>query len=754
MHYKVTVLGLVQGIGFRPFVAGLADKLNISGSVRNSGGIVTVDLFCDKAVAELFVTELKTGCPAGGRVDEVRVEEIGQQPESDSDKSDVTMDSPAKSPTGFFIVESENEGADTVPFIPADLCTCKDCEAELKDKNNRRFRHPFISCVNCGARYSIIEALPYDRPRITMKDFELCPKCEKEYTTLGDRRHHAQTIACKTCGPQLKVEGSTEGIFALKDIGGFHLCCSPYDEAAVASLRAMKGREAKPFAVMFPDVAMIREYCHVNEKEEELLTSTARPVVLLERKDESDVVLDLMCEAVFGRSSYMGAMLPCNPLQIMLVEERGPLIMTSANTAGGSMIIDDDAMREWMAAHSTLTGVTVPVGLVGHDRPILTPLDDSVVMVVKDKPLFIRRARGYVPNPIDLECPKNIFAAGADLKGTFCHVQDGRACLSGPAGDLEEQDSLLVYEKEKKRMRFLFGFKPETFVTDLHPLYQSVRLTEADNPNDITGVQHHKAHVASVIAEHKLKGEVLGVAFDGTGFGEDGCIWGSEFFLGREASFERVGHLSYVKLSGGDEGARNAANSMYGYLADAGYLEAKSKAVESDKLELTMKANDLNSNRVTSSSMGRLFDAVSAYLGVCDYNGYEGQAPMELEYVAFRAKADKMEVPKLHIPVRQSVGVAAELFHQMDEATEAGFSVEQTALGFHYAVAEYIVEMARLHGAKQGALSGGTFCNRILLEKTIELLTAENIKVYHNEQVPTTDAGLCLGQAWLASRFE
>ena len=729
MQKKITIEGLVQGIGYRPFVAETARKLHISGNVKNSGGIVTIQALGDEVDVYSFIATLKTNCPIGGRVDKVSVSDLPTDEFLDYDD--------------FLIVSSDDVGIDKVPFIPADLCTCEDCKRELKTSYNRRFKHPFISCVNCGPRYSIIEALPYDRPRITMKDFKLCDECHSEYVTYGDRRHHAQTIACPNCGPKIKIEGSLEGVFALKDIGGYHLVCSPYDESAVTSLRAMKGRESKPFAVMFADVNQIKEYCQVNELEEKLLTSSARPVVLLNRKNESDSQWDKMCDSVFGKSPYMGAMLPCNPLQIMLVEERGPLIMTSANTSGGSMIIDDGKMREWIAQKAKHSDVTVPVGIISHDREILTPLDDSVVQVVNDKPLYIRRARGYVPNPIDIDTDERIFAAGADLKVTFFYVQDGRAYPSGPAGDLQEQDSIAVYNLEKERMKTIFGFKPDKYVVDRHPLYFSV--SQINEPK--IKVAHHKAHVASVIAEHHLLGDVLGVAFDGTGFGDDGTVWGGEFFLFTEKDIKRVGSLKPVLLTGGDQGAKNALSSMYGYLADARYLKSKSTVVEMDKLTLTIKANEMKINRVKSSSMGRLFDAISAYLGICDNNGYEGQAPMELEYVASMAEC----AAKLSIPVENNQGVASALFEQIDNALKV-HSVAEVALGFHYAVADFILQICQQNSPKQVVLSGGTFCNRILLSRTEKILESAGFSVYHNEQVPCTDAGLCLGQAWLCAR--
>ncbi|MBR5636935.1 MAG: carbamoyltransferase HypF, partial [Pseudobutyrivibrio sp.] len=652
MTRKYIIKGLVQGIGYRPFVAKIADELHIDGWVRNTGGIVTVLASGNDEQLDGFFKKISTEVPTGGFVTSIDVVDVD---ESDLEK-------------GFKIIESDNDVADNLPLIPADIATCDECKRELFDKSNRRYGHPFISCTICGPRYSIIEKLPYDRDTITMADFDMCPDCESEYTGKTDRRRHAQTIACKSCGPKLKfirlkckntdniinseyvdnyVENYNEndldgeisasvtlipsgGILAIKDIGGYHLACNPFDENAVAALRVMKHREAKAFAVMFEDVAQVRKYCYVNDKENKLLESSARPIVLLERKEGASLAANVCLT-----SPDIGAMLPCNPVQMMLVRECGPLIMTSGNASGDVLEIDNDRMRDWLQERvdSGELGDT-PVAILNHNRRILRPMDDSVMKVIAGRQQFIRRGRGHVPNPISVDISGEIFAAGGDLKSSFCYVKNGLAYVSQYLGDLESVSCQKFYKNEMAAMERIFGFKPEWVVTDLHPGYFSRKMGEAladERGLKFKQVQHHKAHVLSVIAEHNLQGPVLGFAFDGTGFGEDGTIWGSEVFVWNgSGKLEQLAHLKPMKLIGGDEGAKNCDTILAGML-HGNRLE---NLIDNDNKGLIIAAIDKNINSVTSTSMGRLFDAVAAMLDICHYNSYAGQAPIELENVA------------------------------------------------------------------------------------------------------------------------
>ncbi len=773
MIRKYTIKGLVQGIGYRPWVAKLADELNIEGYVRNTGGIVTVVAVGDESKLDELKNRLSKDVPTGGFVTSIDEEEL----------ADVKLPEAHQ----FKIVESDSDVKANLPLIPADICTCDNCKEELLDPNNRRYLHPFISCTICGPRYSIIERLPYDRDTITMGDFKMCPECAKEYTGKLDRRRHAQTIACKECGPRLsfeQVSGEAKamdlsqlseqakklytdlkldnpefaraidviaagGILAVKDIGGYHLACNPFDEQAVASLRTLKHREAKAFAILFPDVDSIRDYCEVNDQELEILEGPARPIVLLKRiYDNKKKLADNVCLT----SPSIGAMLPCNPVQILLAEILGPIIMTSGNASGDVLETYDDKMLNWLKerAASKELGDT-PIGILSHNRRILRPMDDSVMKVVCGRQQFIRRARGYVPNPISVENSLELFAAGGDLKSSFCYVKNGLAYVSQYLGDMESVSCQHFYQNEKAAMERIFGFAPEVMAVDKHPGYFSRRVGEeaaANNNLKAAEIQHHKAHVAEVIAEHKLKGPVLGFAFDGTGYGDDGSIWGSEAFIWDGISqMNRIAHLKPMKLIGGDEGAKNCDTILKGMLHNYGMQLTDEDSMEQ---QLIKAAIDNNINTVISTSMGRLFDAVSALLDICHYNSYEGQAPIELENIATLTD----EVYPLTI---DEGGDTKKLFGDIVYAISNGVDKSQLARGFIVAVSDYIVKIAqsnkdKLDDKKQIALAGGTFLNRILLEDVIGKLEKAGFNVYTAEQLPPGDGGICLGQAYLLSR--
>ena len=766
MTNKFIVKGLVQGIGFRPFVAKLADELNIDGWVRNTGGIVTILASGEEPSVNLLLSRIKSEVPTGGSITDIQVETVEAH----------------TAYSGFTIIESDRDEQANLPFIPADIATCDNCKKELFDIRNRRYLHPFISCTICGPRYSIIESLPYDRDTITMSDFQMCNECSKEYTGKLDIRRYAQTIACKNCGPKLEFKAigdyagkvaknnvhrmftgeffenlkeqaprlfeaieliNNGGILALKDIGGYHLACTPFDYHVVESLRNLKHREAKAFAVMFEDVEQIMEYCFVNEHERKLLESPARPIVLLRaKKDVQNPLADNVCL----NSPNIGAMLPCNPLQMIMLKALGPLIMTSANASGDVLETNDESMIHWMEERALLNeNLQLPLGVLSHDRRILRPMDDSVMKVVCGRQQFIRRARGFVPNPIPVEVTEEIFAAGGDLKSAFCYVKNGLAYVSQHLGDMESVSCQSFYKNEKLAMERIFGFEPDNVVVDKHPGYFSKsenNVYAIQNNIPIYEIQHHKAHVASVIAEHNIKGKVLGFAFDGTGYGDDGTIWGSETFLFDEAGkSKRVAHLTPVKLIGGDEGAKNCDTILTGYLHHYGLDSYDSNPNNN----IICAALDNNINSVVSTSMGRLFDAVSALLDICHYNSYEGQAPIELENLAAKASEDY----KLKIAID---GDCRGLFKDIVNAIEKGVDKSTLARGFIYAVADYIVEVAKKNNVKQIALSGGTFLNTILLEKTISMLEEAGFEVYIGQQLPPGDGGICLGQAYLASR--
>ncbi len=692
MTQKLTFHGIVQGIGFRPAAQRIAKELDIKGQVKNSGGNVKLIISGEKQALDEFVRRLIT-------LFNIKKYDIENTDHAEFDS--------------FKIVHSTND--DDTPFLTPDLATCRDCEAELTDKNNRRYHHPFISCVNCGPRYTVINKLPYDRENITMSEFDMCDDCKTEYKSVYDRRCHAQTIACNDCGPETNISIETavkilkQGkILAVKGIGGYHLACRADKTESVKKIREIKGRETKPFAVMFSSLNEIQNYCKVNKKEKELLKSPARPIVLLEKIRDFD-------KSVCGESDYIGAFLPCNPIQIMLLDSVSPLVMTSANLSGEPIIINDNDINKF--------GVDV----LSHNREILTPLDDSVVCVVAGRTQFIRRARGYVPLSIEIDtCAKaDTLCLGGDLKAVFGFHRDKYVFLSQHFGDLDNSGVFESYKSNIKRFASLHGFKQNITAADAHPGYYSSNIYK-----NIIKIQHHKAHAASVIAEHKLKGKILAFAFDGTGYGDDGAVWGSEVFLINKNDFKRVEHLKYTKMLASDEVSKN------GRLALACYLGGN---------ELVDRALENNINTVLSSSMGRLFDAVCSLLDIKHYNSYEGECACALESAAKKADKPYNLAPSLDPAI---------ILNQIKNALNT-VKKEELALGFHMMLCNLICITAEKYRKKQSVnqivLSGGVFNNRILTSFAISALEEKGFSVYINEKVPCGDGGIALGQAYLAS---
>ena len=779
MKYKILVSGLVQGIGFRPFVAELAEAMGLAGQVKNLGGIVEIIVAGEKKAVEEFIQRLRcvgeNGELPGCRIDSLDIEEVVAYGNQNVETLGYDMDSDT-----FHIVESGN-GREAKRFLPVDLPTCDRCIAEMHDPKNRRYRYPFISCTACGPRFSIQKAVPYDRATITMDDFQMCEACEKEYTEKGNIRRHAQTIACKDCGPKLRyveiqdtfikdgkvtheflqiadeqqavseaVHALLQGkIGAIKDIGGYHFAFQPTNSQAASRLREFKNRDKKPFAVMFLNLEEVRKYCEVSEKEAALLTSSARPIVLLKKKKD-------FVPEICGESDRIGALLPCNPLQMLLLEETGPLVMTSGNRGGEPIIISEEEMVMHLG-----NGIDF---MLTHDREILTPLDDSIYQVNEDSVQLIRRARGLAPEPIRLhrKLQKDTFAAGGDLKAVFALGREDLVYLSQYFGDLEDVRCAESREAGIRHMKELLEIVPELTAGDLHPAYFSTQNTKQK-------IQHHHAHVASVMAEHGLEGKVLGVACDGTGYGTDGTIWGSEFLLCEEDKMSRVGHFSAVKLVGGDASAKQADMTLYSYM-----LEAKERgfdtsdffeACDNQKYKLQEMAWKQNINTAYSSSMGRLFDAAAALLDICHYNSYEGECAIKLEQVAHAGKQELDNMSQADVQRMQDV-VCMDCV-EIDGAWQANsvkmlvdlsrlkhqYSKEVLAYLFHHAVANAIVEMCEKIceeiGVNQIALSGGTFINRILLSKVMKGLSTNGKHVHINEKVPCGDGGIALGQMYL-----
>jgi len=750
MNLLVTVLGVVQGVGYRPFAARLAKELDIKGTVINKGGSVQIFAQGEEAALGIFIRDLSGRKPPGADVTQILTEPF----------------SPGEEFKDFQIAASTGI-TEFTPLLPTDLPMCQSCAAELSDPQNRRFGYSFISCVDCGPRYSIMESIPYDRGTITMDCFPMCPACSKEYKGEGpdDRRRHAQTISCHDCGPQLILAESGRlfhknealsrsveilskgGILAVKGIGGYQLACRPDLPAAAGSLRILKNRGRKPFAVMFPTLNSIRTLCEVSPEEEKLLLSAARPIVLL----STNSATNNFCPAVSEGSRFLGAFLPYTALHQQLTDACGPLIMTSANLSGEPILFRDEDILNIDSPYLS--------GVLYNTRKIVTPLDDSVTRVVSGKDQIIRRSRGYVPSPVILaeKTPHTIFAAGGDLKSSFCLYQKDRAYLSQYFGDMDSYEVRKNYQDNILRMQGLFHLEPDILACDLHPLYRTSAVTaEMSGKGNLRKVliQHHHAHAASVMAEHGID-SCIGVVFDGTGYGTDDAVWGGEFLVCKGAFFTREAHLDYVTLCGGDSAAKQADLAASCYLAAAGE-ELHHK--DADVIRAALLEKTLTHQ---TSSMGRLFDAVSSILGICSVNSYEGECAVKLENAAAEALAEGiLPYPLQFIITRGKDGITADpiaLFRDIARSVRQGSNRKAVALGFHAAIVRMVADLCREIRIKSGenrvALSGGVFANLLLAQQCAAELNKDGFEVFQNESVPANDGGICLGQAWICGQM-
>ena len=784
MTKRIVVKGAVQGIGYRPFISEKATEYGLSGYVKNCGASVEILVSGAESSVDSFIAMLSKEVPAGGFVLSVGAYEV-----------DSTFDSKE-----FEIIESSDLdlSAELPVFLP-DIGICDDCISEMLDPSNRRYRYPLISCAVCGPRMSILNRLPYDRNTTTMEDFVMCPSCQKDYG-IG-RRRYAQTISCHDCGPQMILciptmstdahdlanESSYEEIKAgeqsvrkaiellredkiigLKGISGYQLVCKPDAETATR-LRKVKGRENKPFAIMFSTVEEVCKYAEVSPLEKELLKSSARPIVLVKTKNEF-----VLPEEVLKGSRYIGAFLPSAGIHRLLTDELGPLIVTSANKSDEPMIIDDDIfVSTFMLCPDNVDAVLY------HKRRINMAQDDSVMFVIdvdgKEYAQFVRKARGFAPLPILIDNPqtcetnKGILAFGGDLKSSFAFGKGDRIIPSQYIGDLEDYETNKSYGKLLKEYQRIFEFRPDVIISDLHPLYMSTKIAkELVKKEELKhiGLQHHFAHIYSVMAENSLK-SAIGVAFDGTGYGPDEKIWGGEFVYCNEDQSQRSGHLSYVKLAGGDEAPKNAGNVALCYIHEC----QKRGLINSTKEvnQLLTAALDNNINTFETSSMGRLFDAVSALLGICEYNSYEGECAIMLEKAALEFEAfGEKDYPYFEFPnlpetdiIFDQIALFADLYNCYKEDR---YTVGALAYGFHMGIVDMIVkgccnmkQQITTNCSDQDfnrrvenkiCLSGGVFNNRLLLKRAAKALLEEGFEVYWNQKVPLGDGGISTGQAY------
>lgn len=792
----VRVRGIVQGVGFRPFIYRLARQHHIAGWVLNDTQGVRIEAAGTAADTAAFLAGIRSEAPSMAVIDAVEVQELAV-PGNSTVPSGEAPSSPVSSALGFRILPSP-AGEERNALISPDIATCPDCRRELLDPADRRHGYAFTNCTNCGPRYSIIQDIPYDRPKTTMGKFTMCPDCQQEYEDPADRRFHAQPNACARCGPAYSLvqlsaaaAGSVAGqgrtaasfeapqsaavlardgqaleearrliaagkILAIKGIGGYHLACDARNEAAVAALRTRKHREDKPFAVMAGSLEAVEALCRVSSEESRLLQGPQAPIVLLQKKPAANMIL--AAAAAPGNPS-LGVMLPYAPVHYLLLQPGDIWIMTSANRSDEPIAYkDEDAMERLRA---------IADAFLIHNREIAHRVDDSVLRIAAGAPRFLRRSRGYVPAPIRLAAAETeapvVLACGAELKNTFCVTKGPLAFLSEHIGDLANQATLASYEDIIVHYEKIFTLQPRLLACDLHPDYLSTgyaRQRAAREGLPLTYVQHHHAHIASVLAEHGETGPVLGAAWDGTGYGVDGCIWGGEFLLADLRGFQRLAHFSYLPLPGGGVAAREPWRQALWvmHLLYGESLEEKQPAfcrALPKGWKLLLQAVEAGLNSPLTSSAGRLFDTAAALLGLRGVNNYEGQAAVELELCAQGYDGPGQALPyeleekddSIEINVLPALQVLAE--HHGAAREEAA----RLAMDFHETMADIIAAvLARLRQRTlitKAALSGGVFQNRTLLEKTAARLAPE-FTLLLPEQVPANDGGIALGQAAVA----
>jgi hydrogenase maturation protein HypF len=746
IRWKIKVEGIVQGVGFRPHVYREAQGLRLKGFVQNRSDGVLIDVEGEEEVLTRFVERVKNAPPPLAAINSLSVEET--------------------EPAGYtdFMIEASSTLDVRETLVSPDIAICGDCLRELFDSRDRRFGYPFINCTNCGPRFTIIEDVPYDRSTTTMREYTMCKDCRAEYEDPNDRRFHAQPDCCSVCGPRVLLKDRDgkflEGraieeaaallkkghIVVVKGLGGYHLACDATDEEAVARLRKRKFREDKPFALMAGSMEQVRRHGIVSDEEEGLLTSPRRPIVLLMRRDALSIA-----SSVAPRQRYLGFMLPYTPLQHLLFSFLEiPLVMTSGNVSDEPICYEDED------AERRLHGIA-DYFLIG-ERKIYSRCDDSVTRIFGGNEYMLRRSRGYAPEPIflSIRARDDILAVGPYMKNTFCVVKDNKAFVSHHIGDLENLEAINAFESEIAHYERLFDIHPRIVAYDLHPDYPSTRYAHALTGMQRIGIQHHCAHIASCCAERGYDGEVIGVAFDGTGYGDDGAIWGGEFFIGCvETGFERRGHLRYQLLPGGDSSIREPWKMAVSYLYAMENDEVlKIRFFAERPKDMVVKMLKTHYNCMNTSSMGRLFDAVAALLGIREDIRYDGQAAIELEMIA--AQEEQGLYP---ISLAKEHGMIIidplDAIRMVLREKAQGEEVSKISARFHNGITQAAIEVCSTLRAETGigtvALSGGVYQNMYLLGRTVSMLKAQGFKVLTHQKVPANDGGISLGQAVLAA---
>jgi hydrogenase maturation protein HypF len=750
---RIIIRGAVQGVGFRPFIYRLATEMRLYGWVANSPQGVFIEVEGQKSQLDNFLLRIERGKPPHSFIQSLEFSFLD--------------------PIGFthFEIRGSHEGGAAITPVLPDIATCADCRKEIFDPKNRRFIYPFTNCTHCGPRFTIIESLPYDRIHTTMKIFEMCEKCREEYENPLDRRFHAQPNACFRCGPHLELwseEGKTlfthdealpraadairEGkVVAIKGLGGFHLVVDARNEQAVLRLRERKRREEKPFALMYPSLESVKTDCEVSEHEERLLCSPESPIVLLQRGSGNRQ--SGIASSVAPRNPYLGVMLPYTPLHDILMEQLGfPVVATSGNLSDEPICTDEHE------AVLRLHGIA-DLFLV-HNRPIVRHVDDSVVRVMMGRELMLRRARGYAPLPICLnESVSPVLAVGGHLKNTVALTAGNQVFISQHIGDLETMQAFEAFQEVIGSFQDLYQVRPEQIVCDMHPDYLSTKYAKTQDVS-LSAIQHHYAHVASCMAENQLEGRVLGVAWDGTGYGTDGTIWGGEFLLTDEAAFRRVASFRRYRLPGSEkavkEPRRAALGMLYEILGEAVFEHSDLLPVQSFTTSERMMLRQMVMRELNSpwtSSAGRLFDAVASLVGLYQKISFEGQAAMELEFAIQGKPTDEA----YSFLIREgAVGVVdwEPMVLEILDDTRKGVAISEISAKFHNTLTEIIVEISKKVGEEHVVLTGGCFQNRYLTERAVHRLGEEGFRPYWHQRVPPNDGGIALGQVFAVLRKE
>jgi hydrogenase maturation protein HypF len=740
------IRGLVQGVGFRPFICRMAARHNLFGEVDNRTNGVSVIIQGDLRDVDRFSNDILQFAPPASHIKSIEINPVS-----------------VIGYKNFLITESKTIDNEITEISP-DIAVCTDCLSDLKNDRGR-IDYPLINCTNCGPRFTIMEGLPYDRVKTTMKDFRMCPKCSSEYNDMLDRRFHAQPIACNSCGPAYLYKDSEKSIIginqilneissrlaagkavAIKGTGGYHLMCDALNNEAVSELRRKKQRDSKPFAVMFRDIADVRKYCFLDKEEENEITSWRRPVIILKQKNK-------LAEAVNSRLDSIGAMLSFMPIHhlLFMIIKTPAIVLTSGNISEEPVITDDKKAEEQL--------MPVAGAVVSYNREIRNRTDDSVIRVIDHRITIIRRSRGFVPRPIDLKVNvEGILALGAEQKNSFCIGKQNQAVMSQYIGDLKNLPAFDFFRESIERFSLLFRFKPELVACDLHPDYLSTchaEFLEKELNLPLIRVQHHHAHIASCMAEYGIDEKVIGICMDGTGYGFDSNIWGGEFFVADTEFCNRFLHLEYIPLPGGDKAVDEPWRIAYSYLYKyfGNNLDYKTipifRSINDEILNLVRTMIEKNINSPLSSGTGRLFDAVSAILGLCNIASFDSEGPMRLESV-INCNTDEFYPYK----IADDVSFADMFSVILNDLTHSdpGF----ISAKFHNTIAQVILNVSELirqeTAIKKIILSGGVFQNKYLLEKSLSLLRKRKFEVFTNHLVPANDGGIALGQILIASK--